>query len=349
MPSILIDVGHPAHVHLFRNAARDWREQGHNILFTALDREVVVDLLDAYQLPYRVTCRRRKGKLALVAELILRTLTTYRIARSFKPDLFISMGNPTVGLPARLMGKPYMALTDTEHATEQHALFKPFATVIATPSVFTLDMGPKQIRYPAYHELAYLHPDEFTPDPAVLKSLGLTPDDRFFIVRFVAWGATHDIGHHGFTMAEKRDLLRDLAQHGRVLLSVEGDVDPEFAPYVTHFPPEQIHHLLAFATLYVGEGGTMASESAVLGTPSVFVNTLTLGYCQDLQNAYGMLFWYPHSSDAVVKVRELLAYPNLKQEWAERRTKLLQDKIDPTPWFVDLGNRLIQNPHDRPE
>ncbi|MBZ0277176.1 MAG: DUF354 domain-containing protein, partial [Anaerolineae bacterium] len=188
MPSILIDVGHPAHVHLFRNAAWKWQQQGHNVLFTALDREVVVNLLDAYQLPFRVTCRRRKGKLALVRELLQRTLTTYRIALSFKPDLFISIGNPTVGLPARLMGKPYIALTDTEHATEQHLLFKPLATVIATPSVFTLDMGPKQIRYPAYHELAYLHPDEFTPDPTVLKSLGLTPDDRFFIVRFVAWG-----------------------------------------------------------------------------------------------------------------------------------------------------------------
>ncbi|MCA9913684.1 MAG: DUF354 domain-containing protein [Anaerolineae bacterium] len=349
MANILIDVGHPAHVHLFRGAARDWEQQGHQILFTALDREVVVNLLDAYQLPYRVTYRRRKGKLALVRELLLRTLATYRIARQFRPGLFISIGSPTVGLPARLLGKPYIALTDTEHATEQHALFKPFATLIPTPTVFTRDLGPKQVRYAGYHELAYLHPDEFTPDPVVLESLGLTPDDRFFIVRFVAWGATHDIGHHGFSLAEKRDLLRELAQYGRVLLSVEGDVDPEFAPFVTHFPPEQIHHLLAFATLYIGEGGTMASESAVLGTPSVFVNTLTLGYCEDLQNNYGMLFWYPNSSDAVIKVRELLQYPDLKNTWTKRRAKLLAEKINPTPWLVALGSRLLENPRFKPE
>ncbi len=349
MANILIDVGHPAHVHLFRGSARDWEQLGHQILFTALDREVVVNLLDAYQLPYRITYRRRKGKLALVLELILRTLATYRIARQFKPSLFISIGSPTVGLPARLLGKPYIALTDTEHATEQHALFKPFATVIPTPTVFTRDLGPKQVRYAGYHELAYLHPDEFTPDPAVLGSLGLTPDDRFFIVRFVAWGATHDIGHHGFSLAEKRDLLRELAQYGRVLLSVEGDVDPEFAPFVTHFPPEQIHHLLAFATLYIGEGGTMLTEAAILGTPALFVSSLQAGNWFDLRDKYGLLFFYDSGAAALEKARELLAMPDLKNTWAKRRAKLLAEKIDPTPWFVALGNRLLENPRYRPE
>lgn len=349
MANILIDVGHPAHVHLFRGAARDWEQQGHQILFTALDREVVVNLLDAYQLPYRITYRRRKGKVALVQELLLRTLATYRIARQFMPDLLVSIGSPTVGLPARLLGKPYIALTDTEHATEQHALFKPFATLIPTPTVFTRDLGPKQVRYAGYHELAYLHPDEFTPDPAVLGSLGLRPDDRFFIVRFVAWGATHDIGHHGFSLAEKRDLLRELAQYGRVLLSVEGDVDPEFAPFVTHFPPEQIHHLLAFATLYIGEGGTMLTEAAILGTPALFVSSLQAGNWFDLRDNYGLLFFYDNGAAALEKARELLAMPDLKNTWAKRRAKLLAEKINPTPWLVALGSRLLENPRFKPE
>ena len=148
MAKILIDLGHPAHVHLFRNAARDWMAQGHTVLFSALDREIIIYLLDQYHLPYQVTYRRRRGKLALLVELVWRTWVTNRIARQFGADLLVSFGNPTVGLPARLLGKPYLALTDTEHATEQHALFKPFATVIATPSVFNRDLGPKQNSLP---------------------------------------------------------------------------------------------------------------------------------------------------------------------------------------------------------
>lgn len=341
MANILFDVGHPAHVHLFRHVARDLEAQGHRILFTALDREIILYLLEQYQLPHRVTYVRRGGKLALLAELILRTLATWRIVRQFEADLLVSFGNPTVGAPARLMRKPYIALTDTEHATEQHALFKPLATVIATPSVFGRDLGPHQVRYNGYHELAYLHPDVFTPDPAHLEPLGLKPDDRFFIVRFVAWRATHDVGQHGFSLEYKRTLLRELAQQGRVLLSVEDTVDPEFADIVTTFPPEIIHHLLAYATLYVGEGGTMASEAAVLGTPSVYVNTLTMGYIEELQARYQLLFRHPDGMDALATVRDLLARPTLKQDWAQRRAQLLADKISVTPWLVDLCERLI--------
>ncbi|MBZ0278437.1 MAG: hypothetical protein K8I60_19980, partial [Anaerolineae bacterium] len=120
-------------------------------------------------------------------------------------------------------------------------------------------------------------------------------------------------------------------------------------PFVTHFPPEQIHHLLAFATLYIGEGGTMLTEAAILGTPALFASSLQAGNWFDLRDHYGLLYFYDNGTAAQEKAHELLSNPHLKQEWAERRARLLQEKIDPTPWFVDLGNRLIQNPHDRPE
>lgn len=344
MARIIFDVGHPAHVHLFRGVARAMQTQGHAVLFTALDREIIVDLLDKSGLPYRVTYKRRKGRFALLLELLLRSLATWRIARQFKADLLMSFGNPTVGFPAWLLRKPYIALTDTEHAKEQHRLFRPFATVIATPDVFTVDLGPRQVRYRGYHELAFLHPDQFTPDPSYLEPLGLKPGDRFFVVRFVAWRATHDVGQRGFTLDQKRALLRELAGQGRVLLSVEGEVDPEFLPHVTTFPPEIIHHLLAYATLYVGEGASMAAEAAVLGTPAVYVNTLIMGYITDLQDTYGLLHWYTDGAAAQEKIRALLAMPDLRSAWAERRARMLRDKINPTPWLVDLANSLLENP-----
>lgn len=348
MANIIIDVGHQADPHIFRGAAHAWQAQGHNVLFTTLDRDIIVALVQANGFPYRITYKRRKGKFALPIELILRTLNTLWIAWRFKADLLVSFGNPTVAFPAWLLRKPYIGFTDTEHATEQHALFKPFSTIIAVPDVFQGDLGRNQIRYKGYHELAYLHPDDFTPDPRHIEALGLKPGDLFFIVRFVAWRATHDVGQHGFSLEQKRTLLRELTQHGRVFLSVEDEVDPEFAPYVTKFPPEIIHHLLAYANMYIGEGASMASESAVLGTPSVYVNTLIMGYILDLQDNYDLLFWYTDGEPALAKIRELLALPNLKQVWAERRSKLLRDKINTTPWLVNLGSKLLQNPRYRP-
>src|SRR5262249_48157318 len=169
------------------------------------------------------------------------------------------------------------------------------------------------------------------------------------VVRFVAWGATHDIGERGLSLDEKRDLLRTLSARGRVLLSVEGGhIDPEFGSMVTTFPPEKVHHLLAFAQLYVGEGATMASEAAVLGTPAVYINTLTMGYIQDVQR-YGLLHHFANGNAALSKVRELLAIPDLKSRGTALRARLLADKINPTPWLVDLGNRMLANRSYRPQ
>ena len=46
--NILIDVGHPAHVHLFRNAARIWVEHGHRVIYATRDRKLVPELIEAY-------------------------------------------------------------------------------------------------------------------------------------------------------------------------------------------------------------------------------------------------------------------------------------------------------------
>jgi predicted glycosyltransferase len=76
---------------------------------------------------------------------------------------------------------------------------------------------------------------------------------------------------------------------------------------------------------------------------------LQAGNWFDLRDNYGLLYFYEQGEAALEKAHELLAMPDLKEEWAARRAKLLADKIDPTPWFVALGNRLLENPHYRPE
>ena len=342
MATILIDLCHPGDIHLFRPAGLIWQRQGHRVVYSSLDRESNAYLLEYYGLPHQIIWRRRPGKLGLLAELLLRPWPLLRLIRQVKADLVVSFGSMTVAFAAWLLGKPTITFTDTEHATEQHALFRPFSTLIATPDVYRGDFGAKHVRYPAYHELFYLHPDEFTPEWSELAPLGLTRDTPFFVVRFVAWGATHDVGARGLSLEEKRALLRMLSAKGRVLLSVEGAlIDPESRTMVTTFPPEKVHHLLAFAQLYVGEGATMASEAAVLGTPAIYINTLTMGYVQD-EERYGLLHHCVSGREGLRKVDNLLATPDLKSHYALLRTRLLADKINPTPWLVDLGNRLLR-------
>jgi hypothetical protein len=102
-----------------------------------------------------------------------------------------------------------------------------------------------------------------------------------------------------------------------------------------------LHDLLYYAALYVGDGGTTASEAAVLGTPAVFISTVYCGYQCDEEN-YRLLYRF---SDPVSGMREglkkaidLLKDPHLKEKSHLSRLKLLEEKIDVTQfmiWFVE--------------
>lgn len=339
---ILIDVNHPAHVHLFRCAAKDWIANGDAVLFTATDKDVALRLLDAYKLPHEVIYQRRAGAFNLARELALRTIKLMRVGRRFKPDVFLSMGSPTAAWAAALLRKPHIAFEDTEDSIGQIWLYRPFSTAICVPECFQRDLGRRMVRYEGCHELAYLHPKRFTPDPAKIEPL--LSNQRYFVVRFISWDAAHDKGEGGLSSAGKDRLLEMLARHGRIVLSVEKNPPLLLAqgaqPEVT-FAPDALHHLLAFAYLYVGEGVTAASEAAVLGTPSVLINTRAMGYIVEQQERYCLSYLFGDENEALSKIERMLAQPDLKNVWQCRRDLMLRDKVDVTAWMEDFVRGVV--------
>ena len=172
----------------------------------------------------------------------------------------------------------------------------------------------------------------------MLDEIGLGEDDTFIILRFVSWNASHDVGHHG--IQDRAALVRELERYGQVFITSEGRLDGGLAKYQIKVAPEKMHDLLYYASLYVGEGATMASEAAVLGTPSVYVSSLvgTMGNFIELEQEYGLVFNYSDSDKTMNKAIELIQKPELKKEWKKKREQLLEDKIDVTAfmvWFVE--------------
>jgi predicted glycosyltransferase len=334
---ILIDMGHPGHVHLFKHFIREMRERKHEVLITARDKKIIRDLLQCYDLDFQTVGRVREGVFSLFLEWAQRDIGIYRIARRFRPDLLIGVGNPSIAHAATLLRKPSIIFTDTEHARLGNGITFPFADVVCTPSCYRDDLGEKQVRYDGYHDLAYLHPDRFTPDPGVLDEIGIKPDERFIVVRFVSWNASHDVGQHG--IRDRIGLVRALEPYGRVMITSEGQVPNELQDHQIRIPPEKLHDLLYFATLCVGEGGTTASEAAVLGTPAIFVST-TAKHCGvfDGLAAFGLLWTTESDRDAISRAITLLQDPALKEAAAVKRARLVDAKVDVTAfmtWFVE--------------
>ena len=49
---IFVDIGHPAHVHYFKNLIFNLKHKGHEFLITAREKDVSQELLDNYDIPY---------------------------------------------------------------------------------------------------------------------------------------------------------------------------------------------------------------------------------------------------------------------------------------------------------
>ena len=130
--------------------------------------------------------------------------------------------------------------------------------------------------------------------------------------------------------------FEELLKYGRVIITSEEGLPRDLKKYGLSVPPEKVHDLLYFARMYVGEGATMASEAAVLGSPSIYVNTISHGYLEEEEKRYDLLRRFSNEDDALKCVVELLRINDLKERWREKRTTLLRDKIDVTQYMVEL-------------
>lgn len=343
---ILIDIGHPGHVHLFKQFAHQMTKNGHTIFFTARDKEFEINLLENEKLEFANIGKHYKTKIGKIAGLFLFTIRILLISLRFKPDIYLSHGSIYTALVASILRKPNIALEDSGN-WEQVRLYLPFTHTILTSTSFKTLYGPKQIFYPGYHELAYLHPNQFSPDKSVLNELGIKEGEKYFILRFVSWNATHDIGQGGLTYDQKIQLVNLLEKKGKVFISSEGKSAPELQKYDFPLAPHRMHHALAFASMFIGEGATMASESAVLGTLAIYINTIQRDYLTDLEK-YNLVYNYSNGSKLLSLVEEL-SVQNLKDIAAQKHKQMLEDRIDVTAfiiWFVEnfpKSKSLIKN------
>ncbi len=339
---VVVDINHPGHVHYFKNFIQEMRQRSHDIVITASHKDVTIQLLQQYGLGYIDLGSYGSSLLEKMVNIPVMDIEMYRAVRNFRPDILLGFSSIRAAHASKVLGIPAIIFDDTEHAAWEHYLYAPFANVILTPNCFHKNLGEKQIRFNGYMELASLHPNRFTPNPAVLAELDLVEGDPFIIVRFVSWQASHDIGHSGLTLDTKRKAIHEFEKYGHVFITSEKPLPEKFEKYRVSIPPEKMHDLLYYATLLYGESATMASECAVLGTHAIFCDFAGRGYTDEEEGDYDLVYNFrldeSNQEKSIEKAVELLRDPNLKEKGREKQKRLLNDKIDVTAfmvWFIE--------------
>jgi hypothetical protein len=358
---VLIDIGHPAHVHFYKNLINDLIKKGHTVQLTARNKEVTHALLKAYGFEFINRGDLKKSMIGKALGILFVDYTLYKIARQFKPDILLGVHNPYISHIGKLLGKPTIIFTDTERVGIASWLTFPFADVIWTPACFKDKIDPKKhVTFNGYKELAYLHPHYFRPDPCALDRAGIAKDEKYIIVRFISWGASHDVNLHGISNEGVDRFIHTLERFGKILITSERPLQGDLEKYRLKIRPEDLHSLLYYADLYIGEGGTMATEAAILGTPAIHIESTTGGVAsgsfsgnyQELKYKYDLLDFYPDEKTALEKAVKILTNPHVKEDWQKKRDLLIADKIDVTAWMVNFIEKYpdsmqkSQRPHE---
>ena len=340
--NILIDIGHPGHVHLLKRLYFDLLNNNHKVFVTIKDIPVIKELLDKFSIQYINLGKKKDSLLNKALYQLSYNYKVWRLIKKFNIDVGIGT-SVSLSHVSRFSQMQSVLLDDDDDEVQPYFVkyVHPYCDFLISPDVLKGKRKREDtVYYPGLHELAYLHPNHFKPDKKVLSEVGLSEGDDFFLLRFNAFKAHHDSGVKGFSLEQKKQLVKLLKAFGKILITTERDIEPEFKQYQLKNSPEKIHSLLAYAKMFIGDSQTMASEAAVLGTPSLRCNSL-VGRISNLleeEKKYGLTFGFtPDNFDNLIsKVKELLQVSDLKSIWLERRRKLLEDMIDSSKFYLWL-------------
>ncbi len=340
--NILIDIGHPAHFHYIKYLYYVLKDK-HNFIITCKSIPIIINLLNNYNIPYIDIGQKGSSIKSKIIKQIGFNKRIWKIIKQFHIDLAI--GTSVSIVYGSMLSKTKSIIFNEDDQSELHIFSKfvfPFADYILSPDALNYENLKNAIYYPGNHELAYLHPNVFTPDPNILSKYGLNKDDKYFILRFNAFKAYHDINEYGLNKVQKHILIDTLSRYGKVFITTEAEIEPEFAKLKMPISPDEIHSFLYYSQMLISDSQTMTMEAAVLGVPSFRCNTFAnrLTVLEELELKYGLTFGYhPSQFDWMLyRIKEFLETPDLKDEWQKRRMILLQDKIDVTSfwvWFVE--------------
>lgn len=366
---VLFMISHPAHFHMFRYTIENLQKDGHQVVNVIRPKDVLEQLCIDANLPfYKVKDRPKKwGMFGLAIFLIEKIIEVFKIARKEKPDILIG-SDGVLAVVGKLLRIPaFECYEDDGEAIALYAkMFFPIYTGLICPKCCSAwKWNNKKIAYPSYQEFGYLYPSQFTPDKSVVEKYGIDTSNTYFLIRFAKLTAHHDVGIHGMNTQIAEHVVELLKPHGQIYITSERELEPQFEPYRIRINPLDMHHVMAFASLYIGDSQTMAAEAGVLGTPFVRFNDFVgrLSYIHELEcptdytprkdgyvpfvdkhvpDDVHYCLGYGHKTADVEgfyrSIEKWMAEPNRKEICAERRERMLSEKIDYAKyltWFIE--------------
>ncbi|HDM92443.1 MAG TPA: DUF354 domain-containing protein [Candidatus Korarchaeota archaeon] len=276
-----IDVVNAPHVRLFYRLLRSRLSDVDSVLVTVRDYGALRQLTDALISPIIEGTGevvsvggRGESKIEKLKLHLSRILELIDIVEKFRPDVALSKASPEMARIAFGLGIPSVVANDNDKSVYVSKLSFPLANSIVLPECFPLEVAlragadPAAIRqFRGVFEVAHvLSHREWGPYERVdLDALGLVPRE-FVVFRPEPVGASYLEG-----ALDALSYLKALLNSYDVVVFPRGERPPELHSrhrLIVVDSPIDYLDLVSKAAAFVGGGGTMTREAALLGIPS---------------------------------------------------------------------------------
>jgi predicted glycosyltransferase len=275
---VWFDLSNSPHINLFVRMIRELEAEGHQVVITCRPLANTIDLLDLHRLSYEVVGIHYGGKFAAKAfGYPVRIWQLWRYLKPLQIDVAISQSSFHSPLVAWLLGVRSIYMNDNEHAMGNIPSFL-FARKIMVPEFLAAEKLRRQwanprkvVNYPGVKEGIYLWElDERLRQAGNRSKRKVRPT---VYIRPEPWTAQYYKGSRNFLddlilgIKDKVDVVvlprgRDQGLHYR---------GPQFAGVRVIDTALDLADIAPDCDLFVGAGGTMTREMAVLGIPTVSV------------------------------------------------------------------------------
>lgn len=275
---IWFDLSNSPHINLFAQMIRELESDGHEVIITCRPLANTIDLLDLHGFKYEVVGEHYGGN--FYKKLFGYPIRVMQLRRYLAPkriDVAISQSSFHSPLVARLLGVRSIYMNDNEHAMGNVPSFL-CATKIMVPEFLSMAnlkrqlANPKKVvRYPGVKEGIYLWGLQQKLDGQGPRAQRTGKASVY--LRPEPWTAQYYKGSRDFL----DELLLGIKDHVNVILLPRGKAqgehyrDPKFQGVRIVDTALDIADIAPDCDLFVGAGGTMTREMAVLGVPTISV------------------------------------------------------------------------------
>ena len=274
---VWFDISNAPHINLFKDLIKELQSEGHEILVTCRPLSNTVSLLDLHKIKYTVVGKHYgKNFFKKVLGYPVRVWQLKKFIRPLKVDIAISQSSFHSPVAARLLGIPSIYMNDNEYAMGNIPSFI-CATKVLIPEFLNIKKVRKQgarsgkiIAYPGVKEGIYLWQSYLANQ---FFSSKINVDEKKIYIRPEPRTAQYYKGGLNFL----DDVIIGLKKSFKVIILSRDQEQLKYyqtAKFTGVCVPEKsfsFNDISKDCLLFIGAGGTMTREMAVVGIPTISV------------------------------------------------------------------------------